>query len=343
MEAVPLRKARLFPGSGRRAAIASAAAVAVLLASAAPASAVDKYAAEFLKIGVGARALGMGGSFVSMADDASAAYWNPAGLVHLESREALGMHASQFGGVEAHDVLGVVSPIEAGGRRVAIGVTVIRLAVDDIKVTKDAKIGEDENGNPIIDPNRIQTRSAYDLAMLLSYARGMGDHWAMGVNLKLVRQSLVGEGASFGVGTDLGILYQANPNLAFGARLADITTTRLYWDTGRRETVSPTVTLGAHTTRQIEALQGSLSLGLDAAFAFEGQTGDQFDSGNLSGNLLPGAEYWFRRTVALRLGSDGGDFTAGAGVRYKQIGADYAYLSHPELDATHRVSALIRF
>ena len=109
----------------------------------------------------------------------------------------------------------------------------------------------------------------------------------MGLNLKLVRQSLVGEGASFGVGTDLGILYQANPKLAFGARLADITTTRLYWDTGRRETVSPTVTLGAHTTRQIEALQGSVSLGLDAAFAFEGQTGDQFDSGSSPATCSP--------------------------------------------------------
>jgi hypothetical protein len=343
MKPVPLREGVSFPGSALRAGVAMAALAAVLLVSAVPALAVDKYAAEFLKIGVGARALGMGGSFVSMADDASAAYWNPAGLIQLQSREALGMHASQFGGVEAHDVLGVVSPLDQGGRRAAIGVTLIRLAVDDIKVTKDAKIGEDENGNPILDPNRIRTKSAYDLAMLLSYARGLGDHWAAGVNLKLVRQSLVGEGASFGIGTDLGLLYQANPNLGFGIRVADITTTRLYWDTGRRETVSPTVTLGAHTTRRIESLQGSLSLGLDASFAFEGQTGDQFESGDLSGNVLPGAEYWFRHTVALRLGSDGGDFTAGAGVRYKQIGADYAYLSHPELDATHRVSALIRF
>jgi hypothetical protein len=43
------------------------------------------------------------------------------------------------------------------------------------------------------------------------------------------------------------------------------------------------------------------------------------------------------------VGSDGGSFTAGGGVRYKQVGADYAYLSHDELDSTHRVSALVRF
>ena len=44
------------------------------------------HAAEFLSHGVGARALGMGSSFVSVADDATAAYWNPAGLVQIPRR-----------------------------------------------------------------------------------------------------------------------------------------------------------------------------------------------------------------------------------------------------------------
>ena len=310
---------------------------------ASPASAVDKFAAEFLKIGVGARATGMGGAFVSLADDATASYWNPAGLALLPSREAMGMHASQFGGVLTHDVLGAAVPLRSGGVPAAFAVTLIRLAVDDIQVTKDAKQGEDADGNPILDPSRIRMESAYDLALLLSYARRWGSRWAVGANLKLIRQSLVGEGASFGVGTDLGVRYQANPSVALGARLADATTTQLYWDTGRRETVSPTLTLGLHVTRPVQSLQGTVTLALDTALAFEGQKADQFETGDLSGNLLGGVEYWFRRTVALRVGSHAGDFTAGAGIRYKRLGADYAYLSHDELDGTHRVSALIRF
>jgi hypothetical protein len=108
--------------------------------------------------------------------------------------------------------------------------------------------------------------------------------------------------------------------------------------------VSPTVTVGAHTTRAIQALRGTVTLGLDAGFAFEGiEEADQFSSGSLSGNVLPGAEYWYRRTVALRVGSEGGDLTAGAGVRYRRFGVDYAYLDHSDLDASHRVSALYRF
>jgi hypothetical protein len=328
---------------GRRALASALASGVVFLVASAPAHAADKFAAEFLKIGVGARALGMGGSFVSVADDASAAYWNPAGLVQLEQREAMLMGASQFGGVVDNQVGALVAPLKNSSSRAAIGITFIRVGVNDINVTKDAKVGEDQNGNPIIDPNRVEQKSAYDLAMLLTYARGWGTRWSGGLNVKLVRQSLVGEGASFGVGADLGVHFQASPSLALGLRLADITTTQLFWDTGRRETVSPSVTIGVHTTQAIDALQGRLIVGFDSRVSFEGQAADQFTAGNVSGIWLPGAEYWFRDVVAIRAGSDAGHFTAGAGVRYKQFGADYAYLAHDELDSTHRVSALFRF
>jgi hypothetical protein len=314
--------------------------LAILLGTAGPAAAVDTFAAEFLKIGVGARALGMGGSFVSLADDASAPYWNPAGLIQLEQREAMLMYASQFGGVVNHQVGALVIPMKSPSTQAALGVTFIRLGVDGIRVTKGAYRGLDPNGNPVIDPNRIEEKSAYDLALLLTYARGFGDRWSGGLNVKLVRQSLVGEGASFGVGADIGLRFQPSPTLAFGARLADITTTQLFWDTGRNETVAPTVILGAHTTREIPALQGRITLGVDAGFAFEDQEADQFGSGSFSGNMFPGGEYWFRNVVALRAGSDAGRLAAGAGVRYRQFGADYAYLSHDELESTHRVSAL---
>jgi hypothetical protein len=238
----------------------------------------------------------------------------------------------------------VITPLssESGGRA-AIGLTLIRLAVDNIRVTKDAKVAEDPNGNPIIDPSRVVEKSAYDLAFIISYARSLGDRWATGVNVKLIRQSLVGEGASFGVGVDLGMHFLPSPSIAIGARFSDITTTQLWWDTGRRETVAPSLILGAHTTRYLAPMQGTITVGADVGLSFEGQAADQFESGDLSGNFLPGAEYWFRDTVALRVGSDAGNFTAGGGVRYKQVGADYAYLSHDELDSTHRVSALVRF
>ena len=39
-------------------------------------------------VGSGARAIGMGGAFIAVADDSTAASWNPAGLIQLERPEA---------------------------------------------------------------------------------------------------------------------------------------------------------------------------------------------------------------------------------------------------------------
>ena len=63
----------------------------------------DKYTGEFLKLGVGARALGMGGAFAGLADDASAAYWNPAGLAYLKTNQFMPTHSEEFGGILGYD------------------------------------------------------------------------------------------------------------------------------------------------------------------------------------------------------------------------------------------------
>ena len=57
--------------------------VALPLCSAAGETGIAKYAGEFLSLGVGGRALGMGGASVALANDVTAGYWNPAGLALL--------------------------------------------------------------------------------------------------------------------------------------------------------------------------------------------------------------------------------------------------------------------
>lgn len=52
--------------------------------------------AQFMSYGAGARALGMGGAFAAVADDASASYWNPAGLPLVQRRELMAMQAEMF-------------------------------------------------------------------------------------------------------------------------------------------------------------------------------------------------------------------------------------------------------
>jgi hypothetical protein len=50
---------------------------------------VGTTAAPFLEVGVGSRAIGMGGAFVGVANDVSALYWNPAGISRITSPEAV--------------------------------------------------------------------------------------------------------------------------------------------------------------------------------------------------------------------------------------------------------------
>ena len=56
-------------------------------------------AAHFLRLGLGARARGMGGAFVAVADDATACYWNPAGLSLISGFRLGGAYENRFGGL----------------------------------------------------------------------------------------------------------------------------------------------------------------------------------------------------------------------------------------------------
>jgi hypothetical protein len=307
----------------------------------------DKYAAEFLKIGAGARPLAMGGAFVALADDASAGYWNPAGLLFLRKGELLLMHAEHLGNLADYDYAAFAQPLAGKGRKTALGISLIRFSVQDILVTRDAY--QDLNGNgrydegEPVDPDAFRRDSDTEYALLLSYATALREKLYAGANLKLIRQDLVGT-TSFGMGVDLGFLYLLNPVWTLGLRLADITTTQISWDTGRREVVNPSGAVGATATLPWKPFDGVLTLALDLEATFENrQEASQFAQGPVGMEVRLGGEYWFRRTLALRAGLQGGDVTAGAGLRYRSFGLDYAFVSRPEFDTTHRLSALVRF
>jgi hypothetical protein len=180
-----------------------------------------KYSNEFLSIGVGARALGMGGAQVSAARDVTAAYWNPAALMGIKHKYDFSlMHAEYFAGIAQYDYLAFSTPIKSDSQ---VAVSLIRFGVDDIP---DTRFLYDANG--ALNYNNIQFFNAADYALLLSYARDLSDHFKVGVNAKVIHRNVGKFAQAWGFGLDLGGIYIKN-RLTVGLMVRDITTTFNAW------------------------------------------------------------------------------------------------------------------
>lgn len=131
-----------------------------------------KYAGEFLAIGVGGRALGMGGAYTALASDATAGYWNPAGVVCAGVPTISAMHDERYAGLVNYDFIGAAIPYSS---QAGIGLSILRLGVDGIPDTRQALI--DQNGNGQLDPGeridytRVTSFNSADWAFYFTYAQ----------------------------------------------------------------------------------------------------------------------------------------------------------------------------
>lgn len=306
---------------------------------------IGKYAGEFLSLGVGGRALGMGGAAVALAQDATAGYWNPAGLTALAYPEITLMHDEQFGSLVNYDYGAVALPVAP---RATLALSIIRLGVDDIPDTRNA--GVDIDGNVTydpdrfsrIDPQRVTYFSAADWAFLLSYARKESEEFSYGGTVKFIRRELGDDGAT-GVGFDVGASYRPMDGLILGANAQDVTTTFLSWDTGTNELISPTLKVGA--AYLLDALGGRFVPAVDLDFRFENRReASLVHAGPLSADARAGLEYQIADLAAVRVGyTDVGQVTFGAGLRLPRLHVDYSFAKFDGIDQlgnTHRVSLL---
>jgi hypothetical protein len=298
-----------------------------------------KYAGEFLSLGVGARALGMGGTFVGVADDATASFWNTAGLDSLDRRELSFMHAETFGSLLDQDFIALAIPLREATSSSALAFSLQRLGGGGVKITDLEKKGQE-----ISDTNRVillREESHADYALFFSYAHQLHPRLLGGVNLKVIYRDVVTTSA-WGVGADLSFLAKPYSFLSVGANLMDLTSSFLFYDNGTTETINPTTKLGLALNHRIKDFY--LILAADADVRYEGRKSvAQYWLGRLSADMHYGAEVSYQRKLLGRVGLDQGEFTAGAGLWIKQFGLDVAFLSHDELDNTYRVSLLWRF
>ena len=146
-------------------------------------------AMTFLKIGVGAKAMGMGESQVAATDDLYASYWNPAGLAKLQKPQLALMHNEWFADIN-HEFVGIALPLGSIG---TVGASASYLSFGELQ-------GRDRDGN------ETAIFRPYDLAMIFSYARGFGNSFALGANAKFLREQIADETGT-GIAFDFGALY----------------------------------------------------------------------------------------------------------------------------------------
>lgn len=308
---------------------------------------IGKYASEFMAIGVGGRALGLGGAYTAIANDVTAGYWNPAGLSKINYPQLSLMHSEQFGSLVNYDYAAVAFPV---GAKAAIGVGVIRLGVDAIPDTRGALIDEDGDGifddNERLDKSKISYFNTADWAVYFTYSKKHSDRLSYGANIKLIRRDM-SVGSATGVGFDLGIQFSPSENFLVGANLQDATTTFLAWNTGTNELITPTLKLG--TAYLLEALGGRFIPVFDVDIRFENRRyASNVNLGAVSFDMHTGLEFDLKNIAALRIGySDIGTTNFGAGIHLPKFDIDYTFatskLTDDRFDNTHRVSITFTF
>jgi long-subunit fatty acid transport protein len=145
-------------------------------------------AAQFLKIGIGPRATALGSSFSGLADDATALYWNPAGIAWIGRRSFLATHTEWFADIN-HEFAGLVIPLSNSS---ALGASFTALSTPDMEQTT---INQPDGTGIFFD--------VQDIAVGLAFARRMTERFSFGVNVKFVQQKLFNETAST-MAVDLG-------------------------------------------------------------------------------------------------------------------------------------------
>ena len=303
----------------------------LLAAGRAEAQDTSRYAGDPLLLGAGARALGMGSAFVAVSDDATAVYWNPAGLARLKRREAQVQHAEQFGGIANHDVFTFACHLPAGG----FGMGLLRLGVDGIKLTalEDPSRPMGPDNRPVVS----QVVGASDYSLYLAYGRDVRPDLSIGIGLKLIWRNL-SAGSGSGYGIDLGLLYAHYPGLSSGLVVRNLTRTRISFDSGARDRIPPSLLAGMAYTRRFAAIHSRITWSMSVHIGEE-KSGLEDAEG-----IQVGVEALFRDRLAFRVGAEGDHLTAGAGIRlYGRINFDLAFLENGQLDNTYRISASFYF
>ncbi len=255
------------------------------------------------------RSVALGGAMVANSDEPLGVVWNPAGLSAMYQNEAGAETARLFEGTSLYG-LSVAVPAQT---LPSVGITFLSL-----------QSGGFERTNELNEP--MGTFGEGDLAFLMSASKRLGPNFAVGTNVKVIRQTVEDYGGT-GFGGDLGVLYDATDYLRLGASINNLG--------------GPNLTLRDTQESYPSLLRGGFSLLL---FRGHGTVSAELDHASGTGTSLhAGTEYWLYPQVGVRLGWSEAAPAGGLSYRFPS-GLEVRYgLSNEELGFTHRIGLSYRF
>jgi hypothetical protein len=278
--------------------------------------------AQFLKIGIGARGIGMGGAQVAVTDDVNSIYWNPAGLMKITDRQLSVMDYIWF-----QDINYQTAVYAQKTKYGVFGAMVNYLSMSAIQK-------RDNTGTQYGDfkPN--------DTAVTLSYARNIKDI-PVGANLKYV-SSKIDDVSANAVALDLGGQYKYDDRLCFGLALQNLGTKMKFLN--KSEKLPFTIKVGAGYDMPIKSRTIKLALDLNAPI--DDQMYAAFGAEyNIKGLIQEDLQLIPRIGYNTNTNDLEGtkNINIGSGFEYKGYRLDYAWSPYGELGDSHQISLLVKF
>ena len=282
---------------------------------------------------MGARAVGMGESFTAVADDPTALYWNPAGLVRARGTEFNLTHGVWLQGVDS-EYFAFTQNLDMDG---AIGGSLNYLGTGSFDGALETSTGGYGGVGPSI--------SAYDYEGSIAYAQKLGnwipnagvfDRLMVGVEASIVGQNLVQVGTG-GAAFNLGLLYEAQPKTLFiGGVIYNI-------GTNIQDYSQPLIykLAGSYWLKNTFLKKDRMIIAGD--FNINDDTGPRVSLGDEYRMRFGKNDVYLR--AGYRTGSQDGTDTGpdlGAGIAHQfddvEADVDYAFVPYGILGDTHRIS-----
>ena len=168
---------------------------------------VGTTAAQFLKLGAGARAISLGGAYVAEANDMSAVYWNPAGFARLSGRHLQLSNTRYLADINYNFVAFGTSVDRLGSLSLAL------LMVDSGDMSVRTEMQPEGTGEQF---------NMLSFALQLTYARNLTDQFSIGGSMKFVQERVWHSTAS-SIAFDIGTLFTTPfRTLRLGASMSNL-------------------------------------------------------------------------------------------------------------------------